>query len=168
MKVFKNFPWVVGLSMAALNMAVAPAMNYVTLAERHMTRQAEHISMLFKLVVCRWFTSVIVYKAVTPFANTIAYNSIATIRAIMLSDMFLKPALQVLDLPGFIDHYILSMVMDTQEKMNRLYLGARWSLAERYSSMSTTIFIALSFAAIYPYAYFICAMTNFLNFASDK
>ena len=168
MVVFKSFPWIVGLSMAGLNMAVAPVMNYVTLAERHMTRQSEHISMLLKLVTCRWFTSVIVYKALTPFENTISYNSIATVRAILLSDMFLKPALQVLDVPGFIDHYILSMMMDTQEKMNRLFLGARWSLAERYSGMSTSIFITLSFAAIYPFSYFICAMANFLSFASDK
>ena len=53
-------------------------------------------------------------------------------------------------LQGWIDHYILAPFARTQEKMNRLFLGTEWSLAERYSDMSKSIFIALSFAAIYP------------------
>jgi hypothetical protein len=52
--------------------------------------------------------------------------------------------------------------------MNRLFLGARWSLTERYSDMGKSIFIALSFAAVYPYAYWVCALANLLSFASDK
>ena len=60
------------------------------------------------------------------------------------------------------------MFSTSQEKMNRLFLGQEWSLAERYSDMSKSIFIALSFAAIYPYAYFNCAMANLFSFLADK
>ena len=161
-------PWAVALTIAGLNMLVGPCMVIVSRKERHMTQESEHIWLLFKLIVTRWTISVLLYKWLTPFTETVKHNSIMTIRAILLADMFFKPTLQFLDVPGFIDHYVLAPFATTQEKMNRLFLGTDWSLAERYSDMSKSIFIALSFAAIYPYAYFVCAMTNLLSFMSDK
>jgi hypothetical protein len=143
-------------------------MIFLTEQERHLTRESEHVWLLAKLVVTRWTISVVLLKFITPFTDTISEHYITTIRNVIVLDTFAKPLIQALDFPGIFDHYILSTFAQTQEKMNRLFLGSSWSLAERYSDMGKSIFMALSFAGIYPYAYFLCAIGNLLSFASDK
>ena len=164
----QSSPWCVGISVAILNIAVTPVMFALTARERHQSKASEHVFLLIRLIVTRWIISVGIHKMIVPFEETLTQHNVMTIRAILLSDMLIKPIINLLDLPGCFDHYIIAMFSQTQEKMNRLFLGAHWSLAERYSSMSTSIFICLSYSALYPYAYFICAVANLLTFFSDK
>ena len=163
-----DVPWLVGLVIGILNMAVAPVMIAITDRERHLTLTSQHCWLLLKLVITRWTISVILVRRLIPFNETLDLKRLQTIRDILLVDAFLKPIVQAVDIPGLVDHYIRAPFAKSQDKMNRLFLGAPWSLAERYSDMSKSIFIALSFATIYPYAYFICAAANLLSFLSDK
>lgn len=164
----KASPWLVAIVVNVLNMAVAPIMIYITGQERHLTRESEHVWLFGKLVFTRWMVSVVLLKVITPFTETISEHSITTIRNVLVLDTFFKPVIQAIDLPGIFDHYVLSSFSRTQEKMNRLFLGADFSLAERYSDMGKSIFMALSFAGIYPFAYFLICIGSVLSFASDK
>jgi len=166
--VVQGSPFLVGVMVAVLNMAVAPLMIAIASRERHLTRQSEHVWLLGKLVATRWCISVVLIKSIIPFAETLSAHSIATVRYVVICDAFFKPIIQALDLPGIIDHYVLAAFAPSQEKMNRLFLGARWSLTERYSDMGKSIFVALSFAAIYPFGYWMCAAANLMSFLSDK
>jgi hypothetical protein len=168
MQVVIDVPWLIGLVVGSLNMAVAPVMIAITERERHLTRTSQHCWLLLKLVITRWSMSVILVRRLIPFDETLDILRLETIRNVLLVDAFLKPILQAVDVPGLINHYVRAPFAKSQDKMNRLFLGAPWSLAERYSDMSKSIFIALSFATIYPYAYFICAAANLLSFLSDK
>lgn len=164
----KGSPWAVAVVVSVLNMAVAPIMIYITDQERHLTRESEHVWLFGKLVFTRWTLSVVLLKVITPFTETISEHSITTIRNVLVLDTFFKPLIQTIDLPGIFDHYVLSSFSKTQEKMNRLFLGSDFSLAERYSDMGKSIFMALSFAGIYPFAYFLVCIGSVLSFLSDK
>ena len=94
-KALSDCPACVGIAVSLMNMAVAPVMRYLTKKEKHMTRSGEHVWLLLKLVSTRWFISVIVYKALTPFTETISVKAIQTIRAILICDMLIKPCFQV-------------------------------------------------------------------------
>jgi len=164
----KGSPWTVAIVVNVLNLAVAPLMIYITDQERHLTRESEHVWLFGKLVFTRWTISVVLIKIITPFTATISEHSITTIRNVLILDTFFKPLIQAFDIPGLFQHYALSTFARTQEKMNRLFLGSNWSLAERYSDMGKSIFMALSFAGIYPYAYFLISFGSVLSFISDK
>jgi uncharacterized membrane protein len=161
-------PWCVALALGGLNIGVAPVMIFMTKQEIHLTRESESVWLLGKLVAVRWSISVLLLRLVTPFESTISDHTIYIIRDTIIVDALMKPVFQALDLSGLFDRHVLAPFADTQEKMNRFFLGSPWNLAERYSDMSKSIFLALSFATIYPYGYFVGAFANLLAYLSDK
>jgi hypothetical protein len=70
---------------------------------------------------------------ITGFSSTLSSSSIFAIEEILLVDALVTPTLNLLDLPGLLNRYVLARLSPTQRKMNTYFLvseGAPDSLQE--------------------------------------
>ena len=144
---------------------VCKALNHI---EHHPTVGHREASLLLKLVFARWFNTAVILYIVTPKKDTLATSNLAQIAALLWADALTTPTLRLLNVFAVGKRILLGPLAKTQLKMNSYFRGTPWTVAERYTDMSKTIFVALFFAPIYPMAYWILAFALLYNFFVDK
>lgn len=143
----------------------------VTTFESHTSMTGMQISLLVKITVFRWVITAIIITIITPFTSTITNgpeNLIHSIYAIFLADLVTSNVLQLADVTSNFKRHFLAPRARSQERMNLLMSGTEYSIAERYTNLSKTLFLTFYYCAIYPSAFFLCALTLFVNFYVDK
>jgi hypothetical protein len=104
--------------------------------ERHQTEGSFQGSLYLKITLFRWINTAVVLQLITPFTNTLGNGKVDLLRsvsAILWSELWLSPALRVLDIGGNIKKHFLAPRAATQEAMNNNFLGTPYNLGERYT-----------------------------------
>ncbi len=94
----------------------------------------------------------IILNIVTPFTATITGKGglIPKVYAIFFSDMVFSTVLQVADSYGQLERHVLAPRSKCQDEMNLYLSGSAFELAERYTNMTKSMFLALWYCSIYP------------------
>eukprot|EP01038_Epipyxis_sp_PR26KG_P016436 gene16436-22409_t len=127
-----------------------------------------------KLLQQKLFFARITLTAVIPYIqiNWNEFLLVSTINqmiSVQFTSSFTAPILNYLDLTGsFTRHVYAPLFTSTQEKMNSLWSGSDWSLAERYTSVSKIIFITLIYALITPISLLISVLAFIVVFVVDR
>ena len=156
------------LSIAAANGGLPVVMKAINSYEPHPTETAQQQSYLFKLVTARWIISGFVVYSQTYWIDTTSGTNIKKIITVLLADMTLTPLLQILDIPGNVKRYLVAPWEKTQDGMNCRFDGKPWQLAERFSTVTKSIFLCLFFSSLVPLGYLMCATTLFITYWVDK
>ena len=161
---------------AALAISVSNAIfptiaKAITTFESHSSMTGMQISLLIKITAFRWVVTAIIITIITPFTSTITNGPehlIQSIFVIFWADLVTSNVLQLADVASNFNRHFLAPRARSQERMNLLMIGTEFSIAERYTNTSKTIFLTFYYCAIYPSAFFICALTLIVNFFVDK
>ncbi|KAG5187159.1 hypothetical protein JKP88DRAFT_288252 [Tribonema minus] len=146
------------------NTVLPTIIKMITAKEHHLTDSAQQSSLLMKIIMVQWMNTAFIIYIIRPRPDLLTEEYVAQIS----KDAFTQPILLLLDLPGKLSHYVLAPMAKSQLKMNSYFLGSGWFLAERYSNMLKTVFVALYFSAIFPAGYFIAALAMFINYWVNK
>jgi hypothetical protein len=76
--------------------------------------------------------------------------------------------LSLSDVYGHVQRHFLAPRAKTQDAMNILMQGTAVELAERYTNMTKILFLTLWYCAIYPAAFFLCAVALSINYFADR
>ncbi|KAL3827557.1 hypothetical protein ACHAXA_002054 [Cyclostephanos tholiformis] len=139
--------------------------------ESHTSMTGMQTSLLIKITAFRWVVTAVIITIITPFTSTITNGPehlIQSIYTIFLADLVTSNVLQLADIPSNFNRHFLAPRARSQERMNLLMSGTDYSIAERYTNLSKTLFLTFYYCAIYPSAFFLCALTLFVNFFVDK
>ncbi|KAL9181404.1 hypothetical protein ACHAXT_010209 [Thalassiosira profunda] len=162
------------LAVAAIsngNALFPPIAKALTNFESHASETTRQSSLYVKIAVFRWVVTAIVITIITPFTSTISYGPqhlLFGIFTIFIGDLIVSNGLQLLDIPGNFKRHFLAPRARSQERMNLLMGGTEYTVAERYTNMTKTLFLTFYYCAIYPSAFFLCAMTLIINYFVDK
>lgn len=161
---------------AALAISIANAMfpiiaKMVTNFEAHASETGKQSSLYVKIAIFRWVVTAIVITIITPFTSTITNGSehlLQSIYVIFFADLVTTNVLQLLDPASNFKRHFLAPRAASQDRMNLLMGGTEYTVAERYTNMTKTLFLTFYYCAIYPSVFFFCAFSLFVNFYVDK
>jgi hypothetical protein len=161
-------PGALALVVTAINSLLPMVCNIITSLERHHNDGARQNSLYMKLLWARFMNTAMINFMTTPFGQTLAAEEMKAVQALLISDAFLTPAVALLDISGTIQRNVLSRFSATQKKMNSYWMGSVFSLAERYTSMSKTVFVALFYATVYPLGLLFAAFGFAFTYLVDR
>jgi len=165
-----------GAAYAALAISISNALfptvaKALTNLEAHATETGKQSSLFVKIAIFRWVVTAIVITIITPFTSTITNGNehlLKTIYVIFFADLVTTNVSQLLDPVGNFKRHFLAPRARSQERMNLLMGGTEYTIAERYTNMTKTLFLTFYYCAIFPSAFFFCAVTLSINFIVDK
>jgi hypothetical protein len=142
--------------------------NYL---ETHKSETDKQTSMYMKIVLFRWTTTAIIYFIVTPFYDTLDGEKegiIFRIEYLFISDIIVTNLIALIDPVGHVQRHYLAPRAKTQDAMNIMFEGLPYELAERYSDMTKILFLCLFYSSIFPFSFFMCAISLSLKYWVDK
>lgn len=90
-------------------------------------------------------------------------------RVVLFADAWLTPLLRGLDVSGRLFRYVVSpIVSNSQAEMEDYWRGTDWTLAERYTDVLKSIFVALFFLVPLPSGLFISCFNMVATYVVDK
>jgi hypothetical protein len=125
-----------------------------------------HISLSFSFR----YTAILT-KIITPFTSTIAnYNKgvLSTINAILWAELWLAPALRILDIISLLKKHFLAPRAHNQEQMYLSFQGTPYNLAERYTDFTKVLFLCFFYSALLPSTFFFCSAILIVQYYTDK
>jgi len=111
-------PGLSGIFVTLFNTSIPQIVKLFLLFERHATEGSRQKSLYLKVTLFRWVNTVILTKMITPFTQTIGpgpKDVLPTINGIMWSELFVAPALRILDVMGAFKKHFLAPRARTQE-----------------------------------------------------
>eukprot|EP00571_Detonula_confervacea_P000752 CAMPEP_0172323196 /NCGR_PEP_ID=MMETSP1058-20130122/48111_1 /TAXON_ID=83371 /ORGANISM="Detonula confervacea, Strain CCMP 353" /LENGTH=1558 /DNA_ID=CAMNT_0013039143 /DNA_START=34 /DNA_END=4710 /DNA_ORIENTATION=- len=157
----------ISISNALFPMVAKALTNF----EAHPSESGKQSSLYVKIAIFRWVVTAIVITIITPFTSTITNGSehlLQSIYVIFFADLVTTNVLQLVDPASNFKRHFLAPRAGSQERMNLLMGGTEYTIAERYTNMTKTLFLTFYYCAIYPSVFFLCALTLFVNFYVDK
>jgi len=166
----------ISAAAAALAISISNALfpfiaKTITNFESHASETGKQSSLFVKIAIFRWVITAIVITVIMPFTSTLTNGSahlIQSIYIIFFADLVTTNVLQILDPVSNFRRHFLAPRAGTQDRMNLLMGGTEYTIAERYTNMTKTLFLAFYYSAIYPSAFFMCFVNLFVSFFIDK
>ena len=126
--------------------------------------------MYLKIAIARWANTAVVIFIITPFTYTLNEELLKQVYTVLFADVVTYPLFRVCDnFSGYAKKFILApMLGKNQALMNSYFSGTEWSVAERYTDITKTMFLAFFYAPVYPASYIFCSMSLLLNFCVDR
>ena len=153
------------------NSTIPIIVKLLLLMESHGSEGSLQQSLYLKITICRWFNTAILTKIITPFTSTISNGStdvLQTINAILWSELFLSPALRILDIFTNLKKHFLAPRSRTQDEMNLWFQGTPYNLGERYTDFTKVLFVCFFYSALFPATFFFCGAILLLQYYADK
>jgi hypothetical protein len=141
------------------------------LSERHSDEGTRQKSIYTKITLFRWVNTAILTKFITPFTSTIGpykRGVLNTINAILWSELFVSPALRILDITGLFKKHVLAPRARNQEEMYLSFQGTPYHLAERYTDFTKVLFVCFFYSALFPSTFFFCGAILIVQYYADK
>jgi len=139
--------------------------------ETHKSETEKQTSMYMIIALFRWTTTAIIYFLVTPFYDTLDGANeglIFKIEYLFVSDIIVSNLYALVDPIGHIQRHYSAPRAKTQDAMNILFEGLPYELAERYSDMTKILFLCMFYSSIFPFSFFMCAISLTLKYWVDK
>lgn len=177
-----------GPLVSIFNSIIPLIIKLLMMIERHTTEGSYQTSLYLKITLFRWINTAVLTKLITPFVNTVSPGDsdvLVVINAILWSELFIVPALRLLDLFGNVKKHILGPRARNQEIMNLSFQGTYYNIGERYVTKSThctpfpscisyclsrytdmtkILFVVFFYAALFPSAFFFGSAILFVQY----
>eukprot|EP00542_Grammatophora_oceanica_P010709 CAMPEP_0194043292 /NCGR_PEP_ID=MMETSP0009_2-20130614/14957_1 /TAXON_ID=210454 /ORGANISM="Grammatophora oceanica, Strain CCMP 410" /LENGTH=944 /DNA_ID=CAMNT_0038687459 /DNA_START=167 /DNA_END=3001 /DNA_ORIENTATION=- len=153
------------------NSIIPVIVKLLLLIENHNDEGSRQQSLYLKITLFRWVNTAILTRIVTPFTGTIGgvdTDVLPTISAILWSELWLSPALRILDIMGNLKKHVLGPRAKTQESMNLWYQGTVYNLGERYTDFTKVMFLCFFYSALFPGSFFFCGAILLMQYYVDK
>jgi len=144
--------------------------------EKHRTYSDIENSYLWKTILARWFTSVIIVYivAIMPdedgmFENEVLKEkNINQIGTILIFEVMFNPFCRLLDPMGNFNRFVKGPLSGTSDRAEGCQLGTRWMLAERFTDLNKLLMMIMMFTGIFPLGYWFGAAACFVAYWVDK
>jgi hypothetical protein len=157
------------IMITIFNVGLPPIMKYLTMfVEIHFNNASRQSSLLLKLVVVRCVNAALLIYLSTPFNETFSQSRISAVQATLLADAISIPFLRFMDPYRIINRWYFARYAETQSALNDLYRSEEWTLAERYTDIIKSIFLALFYNTVLPSGLFISSFTIAAVWCCDK
>jgi hypothetical protein len=161
-------PLFVGLIISSFNFILPGVMKVITSFEDHATHSSMQSSLVIKLLTVRCVNSAFINFHITDYTKTLDQTSILTVQWILVSDMVFTPLLHFIDPVGILKRVVFSRLATTQDRLNHLYSGTHWDLADRYTDMIKTLFVAMFYSVLMPHGLWLAAAAMLSTYWADK
>jgi len=154
-----------------LNSSMIYVSFYLTELESHPFQQSYEISLFIKTTLFKWVNYGIIPTCVTPFTKSLTSCShclLPRVVAIFISNLVILPALRLLNLKSNFKMHYLAPRAKTQREMDLYFSGTEYNLAERYSDLTTALYLCFFYSALFPIGFFFTALTCFVTYYTDK
>ena len=157
------------IAISVINVVLPPVMKYLTMfVEIHFNNASRQSSLLLKLVVVRCVNAALLIYISTPFSEKFSQESLANVQNTLLADAIAIPMIRFFDPYRIINRYYFARYAQTQSELNDLYRSEEWNLAERYTDIIKSIFLALFYNSVLPSGLFISSFTIASVWCCDK
>ena len=110
-----------------------------------------------------------VITIITPFTATLTNGKLINqVYNLFIAEIVTSNAILLLDPLEHIKRHLLAPRAMTQDAMNLKMQGAVFELAERYTNMTKTLFLALWYCTVFPGALLMCSFALFINYFVDR
>lgn len=164
-------PALSAIFVTIFNSSIPQVLKLLMLFERHSDEGTRQKSLYIKITLFRWVNTAILAKIITPFTSTIASYKrgvLNTINAILWSELFVSPALRILDIMGLFKKHVLAPRARNQEEMYLSFQGTPYHLAERYTDFTKVLFVCFFYSALFPSTFFFCGAILIVQYYADK
>lgn len=160
---------VLPIGIALVDMAMPVFFEAITLMERSVDEDDRQDSLLVKLFLARFLTTIIFPYVFTSWTEFLDAANVQSIVYTQLAACFIAPLLAATDVYGVFKRNVLSLFLSsTQHEMNLHWEGSQWTLAERYTNLAKIAFLSIFYALITPMSVFIGAFAFTLIFVVDR
>jgi hypothetical protein len=121
-----------------------------------------------KLVLGRLFTTAILPFLATPFEHTLNATFIESIQMILVFDMSLTPILRAADVYDRALQTFIAPRSKSEAMANTFFEGTKFYIAERYTDLLKTGFLALLYISINPSGIFLASIAFAGSYWADK
>ena len=104
--------------------------------EQHASEDERQKSMYIKIALFRWINTAVIAKLTTPLSQTLGGakdNLTPAMNGIFISEMFLPPVLNIIDIMGNINKHFFAPRARTMHQMLLCFKGTPYNLAEKYT-----------------------------------
>ena len=140
----KNYgPSYAALAITCLNSMVPTLCGYLVSYESHAYEGAVQISLYAKVTVSLWIQTAIITAVITPFTESLSNGDTGIIHslfAIYAFEIVRGPAMQIVDIYGHVQRHFFAPRAPDQRRMNLLFQGTLFELAERYTVSGYFVF----------------------------
>jgi len=149
--------------------------------ESHASEGGAQESLYMKIAFARWTNTAIVICVITPFTATlngvnldvdnfviVKSELLFQVYTVLFADVVSYPIYRILDFGGVLNKFFLAPFAKNQAVINNYFQGTAWSVAERYTDITKTMFLAFFYAAIFPTSYIFCLASLIFNFLVDR
>jgi hypothetical protein len=160
-----------GLAVTGMSYVSFYTITHVLAFEPHESEGKRESSLFNKLTVFRWINTAIMTSYITPFTEQLSPaddSMLSALYAIYFYEILKGPVMQVLDPSGILKKFVLAPFAKDQRSMNSYFYGKYWDLAERYTDMTSIVFLTMYYGIIFPSGFFLCAIALILHYWTDK
>lgn len=144
---------------------------YLVNLESHESQGSRQSSLFLKLTLFRWFNTAIMTSYITPFTEYLSTDKdsmLNSLFAIFFYEILKGPVMQLLNPSGNLKKFVLAPRAKDQDTMNAYFRGKYWDLAERYTDMTSIVFLTLYYSVLFPAGFFLGAIALILHYWTDK
>lgn len=144
---------------------------YIVDFEPHMSEGSRDSSLYVKLNLFRWINSSIMTSYITAFANILSNDDDSMIKAlyaIFFYEILKGPLMELCDPKGTVFKFMLAPWSKSQKAMNSFFRGKYWDLSERYTDMTSIVFLVMYNSILFPAGFFLGAIALGVHYFSDK
>lgn len=121
--------------MISMTNSITPMIVRVLVSyETHRNEGSVQRSLFMKTCLFRWIQTAILLSIITPFTSTISEGGLINILfSIFFTGMIYTPLTNLSDIFGHYNRHFLAPRAPDQRRMNLLFTGTQYDLAERYT-----------------------------------
>jgi hypothetical protein len=139
--------------------------------ESHPHEGSRQVSLYFKVTAFLWVTATLLTSKITPFVETLdtkADSLVPAMFAIFVTELFKSPVIQLTDITGNFYRHVLAPRATNQKQMSNYFRGTTYDLSERYTDLTSVLFLTFYYAVLFPAGYFLAALTLTVHYWVDK
>jgi hypothetical protein len=164
-----TYPAVMAILIAIFNCSLPEILKVVVTLESHDVFNDAQQSLLIKLLMARiTLSSFVLTFIVIDFELALTNQAMSSITGVMLAEAVTTPIIHFADFSTLGKQIALGPFAKTQAKMNMLWEGSVWTLAERYTDLVKAMFTGMFFMSIVPVGLMFSCLAMFVCYWVDK
>ena len=132
-------PYWGGIVTSLLNLIIPQIVYPLLLIERHSAEGNSQKSLYTKIIIFRWFNTVILLKFLNDYNRTLSdgnHDLLKSVSGIFVSEIIFTPIICLLDIGGTLSKHYFAPRAKTQQQMYLCFKGTPYNLAEKYTVSS--------------------------------
>jgi len=126
-------PYTAGILVSVFNSIIPQIVSVLMSYEPHLDEDSYETSLYMKITLFRWINTAVLIKLITPVTGNLASGAediLPSINAILVSELFTTPILNLMDISSNINKHIYAPRARTQQQMNHYFLGTFYNIGE--------------------------------------